>query len=113
MNILEMTLMILLAKYKRFIRRIIGKNMKFINRKHLKQAIGVIKQQDTFSFVWLDELHRAQSVCLTGQQGDIFSQLLPHLPQKSSQYCFIGAISPHLTWSKNAYSTADTQYPRM
>ena len=74
--------------------------MKIPNRKHLKQAIGVIKQQDTFSFVWLDELHRAQSVCLTGQQGDIFSQLLPHLPQKSSQYCFIGAISPHLTWSK-------------
>ena len=74
--------------------------MKIPNRKHLKQAIGLIKQQDIFSFVWLDELHRVQSVCLTGQQGDIFSQLLPHLPQKSSQYCFIGAISPHLTWSK-------------
>ena len=37
---------------------------------------------------------------MNGQQKDIFSQLLPHLPQKNSQCCFVGAISPHLTWSK-------------
>ena len=37
---------------------------------------------------------------MNGQQKDIFSQLLPHLPQKTNQCCFIGAISPHLTWSK-------------
>ena len=29
-----------------------------------------------------------------------FFHLLPYLPQKTNQCCFIGAISPHLTWSK-------------
>ena len=58
------------------------------------------KQQDNLYFVWLDEFHKVQSIFLNGQQKDIFSQLLPYLPQKTNQCCFIGAISPHLTWSK-------------
>ena len=58
------------------------------------------KQQDNLYFVWLDEFHKVQSICLNGQQKDIFSHLLPYLPQKTNQCCFIGAISPHLTWSK-------------
>ena len=74
--------------------------MGIANRKQRKQQIGVSKQQDNLYFVWLDELHKVQSICLNAQQKDIFSQLLPHLPQKNSQCCFIGAISPHLTWSK-------------
>ena len=74
--------------------------MGIANRKQQKQQIGVSKQQDNLYFVWLDELHKVQSICLNTQQKDIFSQLLPHLPQKNSQCCFVGAISPHLTWSK-------------
>ena len=77
--------------------------MGIAHRKQRKQQIGVSKQQDNLYFVWLDEFHKVQSICsicLNGQQKDIFSQLLPHLPQKTNQCCFIGAISPHLTWSK-------------
>ena len=74
--------------------------MGIANRKQQKLQIGVSKQQDNLYFVWLDELHKVQSICLNTQQKDIFSQLLPHLPQKNSQCCFVGAISPHLTWSK-------------
>lgn len=69
-------------------------------RKQRKKQIGVSKQQDNLYFVWLDEFNKVQSICLNGQQKDIFSQLLPHLPQKTNQCCFIGAISPYLTWSK-------------
>ena len=74
--------------------------MGIAHRKQRKQQIGVSKQQDNLYFVWLDEFNKVQSICLNGQQKDIFSQLLPHLPQKNSQCCFVGAISPHLTWSK-------------
>ena len=74
--------------------------MGIAHRKQRKQQIGVSKQQDNLYFVWLDEFNKVQSICLNGQQKDIFSQLLPHLPQKTNQCCFIGAISPHLTWSK-------------
>ena len=74
--------------------------MEIAHRKQRKQQIGVSKQQDNLYFVWLDAFHKVQSICLNGQQKDIFSHLLPHLPQKTSQCCFIGAISPHLTWSK-------------
>ena len=74
--------------------------MEIAHRKQRKQQIGVSKQQDNLYFVWLDAFHKVQSICLNGQQKDIFSQLLPHLPQKTNQCCFIGAISPHLTWSK-------------
>ena len=74
--------------------------MGIVPRKQRKQQIGVSKQQDNLYFVWLDEFHKVQSICLSGQQKDIFSQLLPHLPQKTNQCCFISAISPHLTWSK-------------
>ena len=74
--------------------------MGIAHRKQRKQQIGVSKQQDNLYFVWLDEFHKVQSICLNGQQKDIFSQLLPYLPQKTNQCCFIGSISPHLTWSK-------------
>ena len=74
--------------------------MEIAHRKQRKQQIGVSKQQDNLYFVWLDAFHKVQSICLNGQQKDIFSHLLPHLPQKTSQCCFICAISPHLTWSK-------------
>ena len=74
--------------------------MEIAHRKQRKQQIGVSKQQDNLYFVWLDAFHKVQSICLNGQQKDIFSHLLPHLPQKTNQCCFIGAISPHLTWSK-------------
>lgn len=74
--------------------------MGIAHRKQRKQQIGVSKQQDNLYFVWLDEFNKVQSICLNGQQKDIFSHLLPHLPQKTSQCCFICAISPHLTWSK-------------
>lgn len=74
--------------------------MGIAHRKQRKQQIGVSKQQDNLYFVWLDEFHKVQSIFLNGQQKDIFSQLLPYLPQKTNQCCFIGAISPHLTWSK-------------
>ena len=74
--------------------------MEIAHRKQRKQQIGVSKQQDNLYFVWLDEFHKVQSIFLNGQQKDIFSQLLPYLPQKTNQCCFIGAISPHLTWSK-------------
>ena len=74
--------------------------MGIAHRKQRKQQIGVSKQQDNLYFVWLDAFHKVQSICLNGQQKDIFSHLLPHLPQKTSQCCFICAISPHLTWSK-------------
>ena len=74
--------------------------MGIANRKQQKLQIGVSKQQDNLYFVWLDEFNKVQSICLNGQQKDIFSQLLPHLPQKTNQCCFIGAILPHLTWSK-------------
>ena len=74
--------------------------MGIAHRKQRKQQIGVSKQQDNLYFVWLDEFHKVQSICLNRQQKDIFSQLLPYLPQKTNQCCFIGAISPHLTWSK-------------
>ena len=74
--------------------------MGIVPRKQLKQKIGVSKQQDNLYFVWLDEFYKVQSICLNGQQKDIFPQLLPHLPQKANQCCFIGSISPHLTWSK-------------
>ena len=74
--------------------------MGIAHRKQRKQQIGVSKQQDNLYFVWLDEFHKVQSICLNRQQKDIFSQLLPHLPQKTNQCCFIGAISPHFTWSK-------------
>ena len=74
--------------------------MGIAHRKQRKQQIGVSKQQDNLYFVWLDEFHKVQSICLNGQQKDIFPQLLPYLPQKTNQCCFIGAISPHLTWSK-------------
>ena len=74
--------------------------MGIAHRKQRKQQIGVSKQQDNLYFVWLDAFHKVQSICLNGQQKDIFSHLLPHLPQKTNQCCFIGAISPHLTWSK-------------
>lgn len=74
--------------------------MGIVPRKQLKQKIGVSKQQDNLYFVWLDEFYKVQSICLNGQQKDIFPQLLPHLPQKANQCCFIGSIYPHLTWSK-------------
>ena len=74
--------------------------MEIAHRKQRKQQIGVSKQQDNLYFVWLDEFHKVQSICLDRQQKDIFSELLPHLSQKTNQCCFIGAISPHLTWSK-------------
>ena len=74
--------------------------MGIVPRKQRKQKIGVSKQQDNLYFVWLDELYKVQSICLNGQQKDIFPQLLSHLSQKANQCCFIGSISPHLTWSK-------------
>ena len=74
--------------------------MGIVPRKQLKQKIGVSKQQDNLYFVWLDEFYKVQSICLNGQQKDIFPQLLSHLSQKANQCCFIGSISPHLTWSK-------------
>ena len=74
--------------------------MGIVPRKQLKQKIGVSKQQDNLYFVWLDEFYKVQSICLNGQQKDFFPQLLPHLPQKANQCCFIGSISAHLTWSK-------------
>lgn len=46
--------------------------MGIANRKQRKQQIGVSKQQDTLYFVWLDELHKVQSICLNMQQKDIF-----------------------------------------
>ncbi|QOR25348.1 competence protein ComA [Haemophilus parainfluenzae] len=74
--------------------------MGIVPRKQRKQKIGVSKQQDNLYFVWLDEFYKVQSICLNGQQKDIFPQLLSHLSQKANQCCFIGSISPHLTWSK-------------
>ena len=74
--------------------------MGIAHRKQRKQQIGVSKQQDNLYFVWLDEFYKVQSICLNGQQKDIFPQLLSHLSQKANQCCFIGSISPHLTWSK-------------
>ncbi len=62
--------------------------MGIANRKQQKQQIGVSKQQDNLYFVWLDELHKVQSICLNTQQKDIFSQLLPHLPQKKQSMLF-------------------------
>ena len=46
--------------------------MGIANRKQQKQQIGVSKQQDNLYFVWLDELHKVQSICLNTQQKDIF-----------------------------------------
>jgi hypothetical protein len=64
------------------------------------------------SYSWLDEFHKVQSICLNTQQKDIFSQLLPHLPQKNSQCCFVGAISPHLTWSKTLTDNQTIIHPK-
>ena len=47
--------------------------MGIVHRKQRKQQIGVSKQQDNLYFVWLDEFHKVQSICLNGQQKDIFS----------------------------------------
>ena len=49
--------------------------MGIVPRKQLKQKIGVSKQQDNLYFVWLDAFHKVQSICLNGQQKDIFSHL--------------------------------------
>lgn len=46
--------------------------MGIAHRKQRKQQIGVSKQQDNLYFVWLDELHKVQSICLNMQQKDIF-----------------------------------------
>ena len=46
--------------------------MGIAHRKQRKQQIGVSKQQDNLYFVWLDEFHKVQSICLNGQQKDIF-----------------------------------------
>ena len=46
--------------------------MGIAHRKQRKQQIGVSKQQDNLYFVWLDELHKVQSICLNTQQKDIF-----------------------------------------
>jgi len=74
--------------------------MGIAHRKQRKQQIGVSKQQDNLYFVWLDEFHKVQSICSICLNGQQKAQLLPYLPQKTNQCCFIGAISPHLTWSK-------------
>ena len=50
--------------------------MGIAHRKQRKQQIGVSKQQDNLYFVWLDEFHKVQSICLNGQQKNIFYQLL-------------------------------------
>ncbi len=68
--------------------------MGIANRKQQKQQIGVSKQQDNLYFVWLDELHKVQSICLNGQQKDIFSQLLPHLPQKTANVVLLAPFHP-------------------
>ena len=47
--------------------------MEIAHRKQRKQQIGVSKQQDNLYFVWLDAFHKVQSICLNGQQKDIFS----------------------------------------
>ncbi len=46
--------------------------MGIVHRKQRKQQIGVSKQQDNLYFVWLDEFYKVQSICLNGQQKDIF-----------------------------------------
>ena len=46
--------------------------MGIAHRKQRKQQIGVSKQQDNLYFVWLDEFNKVQSICLNGQQKDIF-----------------------------------------
>ena len=58
--------------------------MGIAHRKQRKQQIGVSKQQDNLYFVWLDQFNKVQSICLNTQHKDIFSQLLPHLPQKKT-----------------------------
>ena len=50
--------------------------MGIAHRKQRKQQIGVSKQQDNLYFVWLDELHKVQSICLHTQKKDIFSCFL-------------------------------------
>ena len=62
--------------------------MGIANRKQRKQQIGVSKQQDNLYFVWLDEFHKGSIYLLDGQQKDIFSQLLPYLPQKTEPMLF-------------------------
>ena len=48
---------------------------------------------------WLDEFNKVQSICLNGQQRTFFPSYYL-IYRKTNQCCFIGAISPHLTWSK-------------
>ena len=45
--------------------------MGIVPRKQRKQQIGLSKQQDNLYFVWLDEFHKVQSICLNGQQKDM------------------------------------------
>ena len=77
--------------------------MGIAHRKQRKQQIGVSKQQDNLYFVWLDEFHKVQSICLNRQQKDIFSQLLPHLPQKLTNVVLSAPFHPILLGLKRLF----------
>ncbi len=62
--------------------------MGIVPRKQRKQQIGVSKQQDNLYFVWLDEFHKVQSICLNGQQKDIFFPVIASFTTKNEPMLF-------------------------
>ena len=62
--------------------------MGIANRKQQKLQIGVSKQQDNLYFVWLDEFHKVQSICLNGQQKDIFFPVIASFTTKNESMLF-------------------------
>ena len=62
--------------------------MGIAHRKQRKQQIGVSKQQDNLYFVWLDEFNKVQSICLNGQQKDIFFPVITSFTAKNKPMLF-------------------------
>ena len=62
--------------------------MGIAHRKQRKQQIGVSKQQDNLYFVWLDAFHKVQSICLNGQQKDIFFPVIASFATEKQSMLF-------------------------
>lgn len=62
--------------------------MGIANRKQQKLQIGVSKQQDNLYFVWLDELHKVQSICLNTQQKRYFFPVIASFATKKQSMLF-------------------------